>query len=190
MQKIPTEDHSVCQNFVKGYPDPPKIILKWFYRLKLVGLKKKSKKKDPFGGNLCEKVSSCIDNVYVLHITPPGVPPSTAVDNGGDRSCQFLGLRPYIQILWSDETGEMNDDKESVDRKMVIGWHFTDSDENYISMSLDEVMMWNEAFDSEEINYLYNSYLNWQYCKCRMTGKHLVGQRYCPNVKAFCPVRS
>ena len=100
MQKFPTEDQSVCQNFTKDYPDPPKIILKWFYRLKLVGLKKKSKKKDPFWGNLCEKVSSCIDNVYVLHIMPPGAPPSTAVDNGGDRSCQFLGLCPYIQILW------------------------------------------------------------------------------------------
>ena len=93
MQKIPTEDHSVCQNFVKGYPDPPKIIFKWFYRLKLVGLKKKEQqKKDPFWGNLCGKVSSCIDNVYVLHNMPPGAPPSTAVDNGGDRSCQFLGF--------------------------------------------------------------------------------------------------
>ena len=32
---------------------------------------------------------------------PPGAPPSTAVDNGGDRSCQFLGLRPYISSLVS-----------------------------------------------------------------------------------------
>ena len=91
---------SLClPEFCKRLPWSPKIILKWFYRLKLVGLKKKSRKKDPFWGNLCGKVSSCIDNVYVLHITPPGAPPSTAVDNGGDRSCQFLGLRPYIQIL-------------------------------------------------------------------------------------------
>ena len=100
MQKISIEDHSVCQNFVKSYPDPPKIILKWFLQVEIGGIKKKSKKKDPFWGNLCGKVSSCIDNVYVLHIMPLGAPPFTAVDNGGDRSCQFLGLRPYIQILW------------------------------------------------------------------------------------------
>ena len=42
----------------------------------------------------CPCVLMPICNVYVLHIMPPGAPPSTAVDNGGDRSCQFLGLRP------------------------------------------------------------------------------------------------
>ena len=55
MQKIPTEDHSICQNFVKGYPDPPKIILKWFYRLKLVGLKKRARKHTHFKEICVEK---------------------------------------------------------------------------------------------------------------------------------------
>ena len=39
-QKIHIEDHSVYQNFVKDYSDPSKMIFKWFYRSKLMGLKK------------------------------------------------------------------------------------------------------------------------------------------------------
>ena len=41
---------------------------------------------------------------------------------------------------------------------MVIGQQFTNTDVNYVSMHLDELMMWNEALDSEEINTLYNKY--------------------------------
>ena len=41
---------------------------------------------------------------------------------------------------------------------MVIGRQFTSRDEHYVSMHLDELMMWNEALDSEEVHDLYNKY--------------------------------
>ena len=41
---------------------------------------------------------------------------------------------------------------------MVIGRQFTNTDEHYVSMHLDELMMWNEALDSDEINTLYNKF--------------------------------
>ena len=58
-------------------------------------------------------------------------------------------------LVGSDETPEIRT-KESGDGKMVIGRHFTNTDEHYVSMYLDELMMWNEALDSNEINSLYN----------------------------------
>ena len=58
-------------------------------------------------------------------------------------------------LVGSDESGETKI-KENGKGKMVIGRQFTNSDKNYVSMHLDEVMMLNEALDSDEINTLYN----------------------------------
>ena len=43
--------------------------------------------------NKC-KVAPDIVHMIDLHIMPPGVPLSTAVDNGGDRSCTVLRALP------------------------------------------------------------------------------------------------
>ena len=60
-------------------------------------------------------------------------------------------------LVKSDETGE-DTIRESGDRKMVIGRHFTNSDSNYVSMHLDELMMWDEALNSDEVHDLYKVY--------------------------------
>ena len=60
-------------------------------------------------------------------------------------------------LVKSDETGVAKI-KENGDGKMVIGRHFTNSDKNYVSMHLDELMMWNEALDPQEIHDLYKKY--------------------------------
>ena len=41
---------------------------------------------------------------------------------------------------------------------MVIGRHFTNTDVNYVSMHLDELLVWNEALDPDEIHDLYEVY--------------------------------
>ena len=61
-------------------------------------------------------------------------------------------------LVESDETREIRDDKESGNGRMVIGRQFVNRDEKYVSMHLDEVMMWNEALDADEINNLYVNY--------------------------------
>ena len=60
-------------------------------------------------------------------------------------------------LVGSDETGQETT-MESGDGKMIIARHFTNSDKNYISMHLDELMMWNEALDLDEIHDLYKVY--------------------------------
>ena len=61
-------------------------------------------------------------------------------------------------LVDSDLIGEIRDERKGGDEKMVIGRQFVNKDEKYVSMHLDEVMMWNQALDSDEINYLYNKY--------------------------------
>ena len=60
-------------------------------------------------------------------------------------------------LVGSDETPEIRT-KESGKGRMVMGRQFTNTDEHYVSMHLDELMMWNEALDSDEINTLYNKF--------------------------------
>ena len=60
-------------------------------------------------------------------------------------------------LVGSDQTGQP-ETKESGDGKMVIGRQFTNKDENYVSMKIDELMMWNEALDLDEMNDLYKKY--------------------------------
>ena len=66
-------------------------------------------------------------------------------------------------LVGSDETGNTINGRESGNGRMVIGQQFTNTDEKYVSMHLDEVMMWNEALNVEEIKYIhsrYNGYSN------------------------------
>ena len=59
-------------------------------------------------------------------------------------------------LVGSDETGNIITRRESGNGRMVIGRQFTDRDEKYVSMHLDEVMMWNQALNVEEIKYIYS----------------------------------
>ena len=46
-----------------------------------------------------------MDIVHVIHILPLETPPSTAVDNGRNRNCQFLGFADISKFFGRTREG-------------------------------------------------------------------------------------
>ena len=72
----------------------------------------------------------------------------------GDDSLLIYYNGNRVQVEETVQTGSYGNG----DGKMVIGRQFTNRDEKYVSMHLDEVMMWNQSLDADEINNLYKKY--------------------------------
>ena len=92
---------SLClPEFCKRLPwSPPPNYFKMILQVEISGIKKKEQEKRPILRKFVQKSIKLHKQCVCDSHLPPGAPPSTTVDNGGDGSCQFLGLRLYIQIL-------------------------------------------------------------------------------------------
>ena len=58
--KIHPEDHSLCQNFVKDYPDPLQNYFKMILQVEIGGIKKRARKKTHFEEICVEKYQTAL----------------------------------------------------------------------------------------------------------------------------------